>query len=319
MTEPADRPVGRIRFMDQQRVNLDGFASRTPTWAWSRCVPARSRAGAGDPRWPGRGDGRRRGADFDSLDAYIARHGLDLAVAAEAMALTTSSWPGSRSTPTCPRAEVVRLARGTTPAKLARVLGPAEAGRAEAGHDQAAGPPHPRATRRTSPTGSTTRCCSPPTRPRRPRSASGRSRRPCPCSPTRRRTPSPARRRGGRVAGRAHPVLGRGGAGARARHARADLPTPRRSPSTAPSQVFIDGDDTPWSKAIPDLRVRLARDEDAGHLGRRGRGADGRGRGQLHALPGVALRLAGPRDGRPGRAERRHRRRQRGRLGARRA
>ena len=30
MTEPADKPVGRIRFMDQQRVNLDGFAVEDP-------------------------------------------------------------------------------------------------------------------------------------------------------------------------------------------------------------------------------------------------------------------------------------------------
>ncbi len=30
MPEPAERPVGRIRFMDQQRVNLDGFAVEDP-------------------------------------------------------------------------------------------------------------------------------------------------------------------------------------------------------------------------------------------------------------------------------------------------
>jgi hypothetical protein len=41
MAVPADQPVGRIRFMDQQRVNLDGFAVE----AWSRCArrPTRSR------------------------------------------------------------------------------------------------------------------------------------------------------------------------------------------------------------------------------------------------------------------------------------
>ena len=32
MTAPSasDRPVGRVRFMDQQRVNLDGFAVENP-------------------------------------------------------------------------------------------------------------------------------------------------------------------------------------------------------------------------------------------------------------------------------------------------
>src|ERR1700684_1370090 len=89
MTEPADKPVGRIRFMDQQRVNLDGFAVEDPDLG---LIALRS---PHDPE-PGLviSDGRVvemdgvAEQDFDSLDAYIARHGLDLAVAAEVMALT---------------------------------------------------------------------------------------------------------------------------------------------------------------------------------------------------------------------------------------
>src|SRR6266481_167491 len=82
------RPVGRVRFMDAQRVNLDGFAIEDASLG---LVAMRS------PHDPEPGlvirDGRVTELDgvtddqFDSLDSYIARHGLDLAVAEEAMAL----------------------------------------------------------------------------------------------------------------------------------------------------------------------------------------------------------------------------------------
>jgi propanediol dehydratase large subunit len=61
-------------------------------------------------------------ADFDSIDAFIARHGLDLDVAAETMALTDTDFARLVVDPFTPRAEVIRLAAGATPAKLARVL-----------------------------------------------------------------------------------------------------------------------------------------------------------------------------------------------------
>src|SRR5262250_3304028 len=74
------RPVGRVRFMDAQRVNLDGFAVED---AELGLVAMRS------PYDPEPGlvirDGRVTEMDgvpedrFDSLDAYIARHGIDLA------------------------------------------------------------------------------------------------------------------------------------------------------------------------------------------------------------------------------------------------
>ncbi len=84
----SGRPIGRFRFMDAPRVNLDGFA-----------VPD---AGLGlvafdSPNDPEPSlvvrDGRvveldgRAEAEFDIVDAFVAAHGLDLAVAAEAMAL----------------------------------------------------------------------------------------------------------------------------------------------------------------------------------------------------------------------------------------
>ena len=133
MTVPGpERPVGRIRFMDQQRVNLDGFAVEDPDLG---LVALRS---PHDPE-PGLviSEGRVTEMDgvaeedFDSLDAYIARHGLDLSVAAEVMALPDTELARRAVSPDVPRAEVIRLCAGATPAKLARVLAllrPAELG-----------------------------------------------------------------------------------------------------------------------------------------------------------------------------------------------
>jgi propanediol dehydratase large subunit len=66
-------------------------------------------------------DGRRR-EDFDIVDAFIAAHGLDLEVAAEVMALDDVALAQLFVDVATPRAEVVRLCAGATPAKLARVL-----------------------------------------------------------------------------------------------------------------------------------------------------------------------------------------------------
>jgi propanediol dehydratase large subunit len=133
--QPAEQlpePVGRIRFMDQQRVNLDGFAVEDPGLG---LVALRS---PGDPA-PSLviRDGRVTELDgvaepdFDSIDAYIARHGLDLTVAGEAMSLPDTEFARRVISPDVPRAEIVRLSAGATPAKLARVLAllrPAELG-----------------------------------------------------------------------------------------------------------------------------------------------------------------------------------------------
>ena len=52
----------------------------------------------------------------------IARYGLDLSVAEEAMAISDVELARRAVDPGVPRAEVVRLIGGTTPAKLARVV-----------------------------------------------------------------------------------------------------------------------------------------------------------------------------------------------------
>ena len=67
-------------------------------------------------------DGKPR-ERFDTLDRFIAAHGIDLEVAPEAMALEDAALARLLVDVDVPRAELVRLARGLTPAKLARVVG----------------------------------------------------------------------------------------------------------------------------------------------------------------------------------------------------
>jgi propanediol dehydratase large subunit len=115
--------VGRIRFMDAQRVNLDGFAVEDPSLG---LVALRSPADP-EPSLVIAGgrvvelDGTAE-ADFDAIDAFLAAHGFDLSVAEEAMSLPDTAFARLAASPDVPRAEVIRLAAGATPAKLARVL-----------------------------------------------------------------------------------------------------------------------------------------------------------------------------------------------------
>src|SRR4051812_1992989 len=119
----AREAVGRIRFMDQQRVNLDGFAHEDPGLGLvalhSPADPAPSLRVAGGVVVEL--DGKARD-EFDTIDSYIAAHGIDLAVAGEAMALADVAVANLFVDPSVPRAEVVRLVAGMTPAKLAGVV-----------------------------------------------------------------------------------------------------------------------------------------------------------------------------------------------------
>ena len=65
----------------------------------------------------------RPASEFDVIDRFVVAHGLDLEVAAEAMALDDAELARMLVDIGVPRAELVRLARGLTPAKLARVIG----------------------------------------------------------------------------------------------------------------------------------------------------------------------------------------------------
>jgi propanediol dehydratase large subunit len=62
-------------------------------------------------------------ADFDAIDRFVVRYGLDLEVAAEAEALADEEIARRLVDVDVPRKELVRLSRGLTPARLARVIG----------------------------------------------------------------------------------------------------------------------------------------------------------------------------------------------------
>ena len=112
MTAPSGsgRPVGRVRFMDQQRVNLDGFAVENPELGL-----AALRSPHDPPPSLVITDGRVTEldgvpeAEFDSIYTYIARHGLDLSVAAEVMALSEVVFARLLVDPAVPRHEIIRL------------------------------------------------------------------------------------------------------------------------------------------------------------------------------------------------------------------
>src|SRR5260221_9767188 len=65
----------------------------------------------------------RAAAEFDVIDRFVVAHGLDLDIAREAMQLPDEAIARMLVDVDVPRADVVRLARGLTPAKLARVAG----------------------------------------------------------------------------------------------------------------------------------------------------------------------------------------------------
>ncbi len=66
---------------------------------------------------------RVRREDFDLIDRFIARYALDLDAAPEAMALDSLEIARRLVDFHVPRAAMVRLARGCTPAKLVEVVG----------------------------------------------------------------------------------------------------------------------------------------------------------------------------------------------------
>ena len=71
---------------------------------------------------PHRRDRRPQAEDFDVIDQFVARTGIDLEVAAEAAALSDDEIARRLVDVDDPRDELVRLSRGLTPARLARVV-----------------------------------------------------------------------------------------------------------------------------------------------------------------------------------------------------
>ena len=121
---PAPRRLGRFLGLDARPVNLDGFAERDDEAG----LVAFASANDPEPSVALDADGRvteldgRAAADFDLVDAFIAARGLDPAVAEEANALDDVAFARLIVDPAAPRADVVRLAAGATPEKLARVV-----------------------------------------------------------------------------------------------------------------------------------------------------------------------------------------------------
>ena len=109
--------------MDQQRVNLDGFAHEDVDLGLIALhsphdpQPSLVVEDGASSRWTaGRQPSSTRSTRF------IAAHGIDLSVADEAMALDDVALARMFVDPAVPRDEIVRLVAGTTPAKLAQVV-----------------------------------------------------------------------------------------------------------------------------------------------------------------------------------------------------
>ena len=122
--DDARRRLGRFEALDKRPVNLDGFAERDDEAG----LVAFASANDPEPSVALDADGRvtrldgHEAADFDLIDAFIAARGLDLEVAEEANALDDVAFARLIADPAAPRADVVRLAAGATPEKLARVV-----------------------------------------------------------------------------------------------------------------------------------------------------------------------------------------------------
>ncbi|MEZ5868487.1 MAG: propanediol/glycerol family dehydratase large subunit [Defluviimonas denitrificans] len=108
---------------DARALRLDKFAAEDPENGFSAF------AGKADPK-PGLGladgvvtamDGVAA-ADFDMIDAFIATHHIDPAIAEEAMAIPSTDLARMLVDINVPRTALTRLARGLTPAKLAEVV-----------------------------------------------------------------------------------------------------------------------------------------------------------------------------------------------------
>lgn len=117
------RRSGRFRALDDQPVNLDGFVDEAPDLGY---VAMRS---PNDPPATLRVengvvvelDGKPR-ERFDLIDQFIADHAIDLSVAAEAMAVPPLVFARRLVDPSIPADEVRRLAGGITPARASEIL-----------------------------------------------------------------------------------------------------------------------------------------------------------------------------------------------------
>jgi propanediol dehydratase large subunit len=113
----------RFAQWDERPIRLDKYAVEDPANGFA------ATGGANDPQPAVTIEGGKvtsmdgvGQADFDMIDLYIARYHLDMQVAPEAMALPSLEVARMLVDMNVPRTDLVRLARGMTPAKLAEVV-----------------------------------------------------------------------------------------------------------------------------------------------------------------------------------------------------
>ena len=124
MPRPDDVParLGRFVGLDARAVNLDGFSKE------DHDAGLVAFASANDPEPSVEVDAAGRiteldgvaAADFDLIDAFIAAHGIDAAVAGEAGRLDDVEFARLIVDPGTPREDVVRLARGVPGSTMRR-------------------------------------------------------------------------------------------------------------------------------------------------------------------------------------------------------
>src|SRR5882757_6110629 len=114
-SRPAPNRWQRFAEWDERPLRLDRFAVEDPENGFSAF------AGARDPKPEiTLRDGRVASldgtpeAEFDMIDAFIARHHIDMAVVAEAMAMPSQTVARMLVDVNVPRTELVRLAHGMT-------------------------------------------------------------------------------------------------------------------------------------------------------------------------------------------------------------
>ena len=122
-SDGSGRALGRLRSLDAERVNLDGIAEANPDIG----MMAHGSPYDPEPSWVVDDTGAviemdsTPAEDFDSIDTFIVRYALDHDSAQRAMAMDDVEIARSIVDPAVGRDEVLDLCAGLTPAKMARV------------------------------------------------------------------------------------------------------------------------------------------------------------------------------------------------------
>ncbi len=114
----------RFADWDARPLRLDSFARQDPGHGFSAfSSPADPRPGIAIREGRVTAMDGVEEADFDMIDRFIARHHIDAGIAVEAMAIESGELARMLVDMNVPRADLVRLARGLTPARLAQAVG----------------------------------------------------------------------------------------------------------------------------------------------------------------------------------------------------